>query len=84
MVELTGNKSRFITDQAIEFPGYSFPKASRFSLNIGYIATHSPYRQQAHDPLQTARYQDCPFAADPALGPASHGSRTKAAGNELK
>ena len=60
MVELHGNKSRFITDHAIEFLD-SAPADQPFFLNIGYIATHSPYRQQAHDPQQTAKFQSCAF-----------------------
>lgn len=68
MVELDGNKSRFITDHAIEFLD-SAPTDRPFFLNIGYIATHSPYRQQDHDPEQTARYQNCRFEEIPAWSP---------------
>ena len=60
MVELAGNKSRLITDQAIEFLDAA-PADRPFFLNIGYIATHSPYRQQEHDRRQTAKYANCPF-----------------------
>ena len=64
LVELDGNKSRFITDRAIDFLD-SVPSAQPFFLNVGYIATHSPYRQQTHDPALTALYQDCAFDAIP-------------------
>ena len=68
MVELDGNKSRIITDHAIEFLD-SARADSPFFLNIGYIATHSPYRQQEHHPQQTAKYQRCPFAEIPDWSP---------------
>ena len=68
LIELDGNKSQFITDHAIEFLDTA-PAEKPFFLNIGYIATHSPYRQQTHDPAQTARYQDCAFAEIPAYEP---------------
>ncbi len=64
MVERDGNKSGFITDHAIEFLETA-PANKPFFLNIGYIATHSPYRQQGHDPRQTAKYADCAFADIP-------------------
>ena len=60
IVELDGNKSGFITDHAIEFIDTA-PADKPFFLNIGYIATHSPYRRQEHDPRQTAKYETCPF-----------------------
>ena len=60
LVELDGNKSRLITDHAIEFLDEA-PDDKPFFLNIGYIATHSPYRRSAHDPRQTAKYDDCAF-----------------------
>ncbi len=81
MVELTGNKSRFITDHAIEFLD-TVPEDKPFFLNIGYIATHSPYRQGTHDPLQTARYQDCPFAEIPPWDPHPW-VKNEGGGNEL-
>ena len=67
-VELAGNKSALITDHALAFLD-STPDDRSFFLNIGYIATHSPYHQQAHDPQQTARYQDCPFSDIPPYQP---------------
>ena len=42
LVELDGNKSSLITDHAIEFLD-TVPADKPFFLNIGYIATHSPY-----------------------------------------
>ena len=68
MVELEGNKSRFITNHAIDFLD-TVPADKPFFLNIGYIATHSPYRQQTHDPQYTAQYQDCAFALVPPYRP---------------
>ncbi len=68
MVELDGNKSQFITDHAIQFLD-SLPADKPFFLNVGYIATHSPYQQSAHDPQQTARYQDCAFDKIPPYQP---------------
>ena len=68
MVKLDGNKSRFITDQAIEFLDTA-PADKPFFLNIGYIATHSPYQQQTHDQQQTAKYQDCAFSQIPSYEP---------------
>ena len=68
LVELAGNKSSHITDHAIEFLD-TVPADKPFFLNIGYIATHSPYQQSAHDPLQTERYQDCAFDEIPPYQP---------------
>ena len=68
LVELDGNKSRLISDHAIDFLD-SAPADQPFFLNIGYIATHSPYAQQTHDPARTARYQDCAFAEIPPYAP---------------
>ena len=68
MIELDGNKSQFITDHAIEFLE-SAPTDKPFFLNIGYIATHSPYQQQTHDPQQTAGYQDRAFSDVPPYEP---------------
>lgn len=81
MVELTGNKSRFITDHAIEFLDTA-PADQPFFLNIGYIATHSPYHQQTHDARQTARYQDCAFAEIPPWQPHPW-VKNEGGGNEL-
>lgn len=59
-LELTGNKSGFVTDHAIKFLDQA-PADRPFFLNVGYIATHSPYDQQSHDPAVTALYQDATF-----------------------
>jgi len=81
MIELDGNKSRFITDHAIDFLDKA-PADKPFFLNIGYIATHSPYQRQAHDPAQTAIYQDCPFDEIPPW--AAHSwVRNEGGGNQL-
>ncbi|MYI42150.1 MAG: sulfatase-like hydrolase/transferase [Chloroflexi bacterium] len=68
LVDLDGNKSQFITDHAIEFLDAA-PADKPFFLSVGYIATHSPYQQSAHDPQQTARYQDCAFDEIPPYQP---------------
>ena len=81
MVELDGNKSSLITDHAIEFLD-SAPADKPFFLNIGYIATHSPYRQQTHDPEQTAKYQDCKFDEIPPYEPHPW-VKNEGGGNEL-
>ena len=80
-VELDGNKSRFITDHAIDFLD-TVPAHKPFFLNIGYIATHSPYRRQEHDPAQTAKYQDCPFDEIPKWAPHPW-LKNEGGGNEL-
>ncbi len=67
-IRLAGNKSRHITDHALDFLD-TVPADKPFFLNIGYIATHSPYEQGTHDPQQTARYQDCAFDEIPAYQP---------------
>ncbi len=64
-VELDGNKSAYITDHAIEFLDQA-PADHPFFLNIGYIATHSPYGQHHHDPAVTALYQHASFDDIPA------------------
>lgn len=81
MVELDGNKSQFITDHAIEFLD-TVPADQPFFLNIGYIATHSPYRRQEHDPRQTAKYKNCPFDEIPPWQ-AHPWVKNEGGGNEL-
>ncbi len=63
-VELEGNKTQHITDHALSFIE-SAESDKPFFLCVGYIATHSPYDQQSHDPKQTARYQDADFTEIP-------------------
>ena len=58
-ITLDGNKSSHITDYAIEF--LNDVDNDPFFLNVGYIATHSPYAQQEHAPEVTALYQDSEF-----------------------
>ncbi|MDI9546764.1 MAG: sulfatase-like hydrolase/transferase [Chloroflexota bacterium] len=67
-VTLTGNKSRFITDHALDFLSQA-PHDRPFFLNVGYIATHSPYGRRHHDPAQTARYMDAAFVDIPPYEP---------------
>jgi arylsulfatase A-like enzyme len=67
-ITLNGNKSAFITDAALEFLD-QVPEGKPFFLNIGYIATHSPYKQQTHDPQLTALYQATSFSHIPPYQP---------------
>ncbi|WP_309400804.1 sulfatase family protein [Cerasicoccus maritimus] len=48
-VTLDGNKSENITSRAIDMLE-DVPDDLPFFLNVGYIATHSPYEASAHDP----------------------------------
>ncbi len=65
-LRLTGNKSAFITDYALQFLT-EVPPDQPFFLNVGYIATHSPYLGQ--DPDLVARYADATFDAIPPYLP---------------
>jgi len=67
-VDLDGNKSTLITDHALEFLAAA-PDDRPFFLNVGYIATHSPYAAAGHDPALTARFVDHDFAEIPAYRP---------------
>ena len=64
LVTLPGKKSAHITDHAIRFIDQT-PADQPLFLCVGYIATHSPYQQQAHRPDLTALYQDAAFDAIP-------------------
>jgi arylsulfatase A-like enzyme len=66
MVNIEGNKTQVITDHALEFIDST---AEPFFLCVGYIATHSPYNRQAHDPALTAQYQDAAFVDIPPYAP---------------
>lgn len=44
-VEIDGNKTQIITDRAMQFVDQA-PKDRPFFLNVGYIATHSPWANQ--------------------------------------
>lgn len=58
------NKSKLITDYAVEFLE-TRPDDQPFFLNVGYIATHSPYHKSTHDPDMTALYEDAEFSDIP-------------------
>lgn len=60
MVTLDGNKSARITDHTLEFLENA-PADQPFFLNVGYIATHSPYHKDAHQPELTALYENATF-----------------------
>lgn len=62
-VTLRGNKTRLITDYALSFLDHT-PSDSSFFLQVGYIATHSPYAEQEPDLVsqyENASFQDIPF-----------------------
>ncbi len=54
------NKSKLITDHAIEFIDL-IPNDQPFFLNVGYIATHSPYHKDTHDSRLTELYERADF-----------------------
>ncbi|MGN6675827.1 MAG: sulfatase family protein [Thermomicrobiales bacterium] len=63
---LTGNKTGFITDYALEFLRTA-PAGRPFFLNVGYIATHSPYLGQ--EPDLVASYREATFRDIPPYQP---------------
>ncbi len=63
---LTGNKTRIIAEQALSFLA-SAPADQPFFLQIGFIATHSPYAGQ--DPALEGSYADAGFADIPPYRP---------------
>lgn len=65
---LEGNKSKIITDQALRFLAGA-PSDRPFFLNIGYIATHSPYEAKAHDPEQVREVEHLSFPDLPEYHP---------------
>ncbi len=67
-LELVGNKSALITDYALQFLD-SAPTDQPFFLNVGYIATHSPYQAETHDPHLTTRFADAEFRDIPPYHP---------------
>lgn len=67
-VEIAGNKSRLITDHALHFLEES-KEDQPFFLNVGYIATHSPYADAEHEPDVVALYRDADFDEIPSYRP---------------
>jgi choline-sulfatase len=65
-VTLTGNKTKILTDQALRFLDGA-PNDRPFFLQVGYIATHSPYGNQ--DPEIVALYEDASFDDIPPYRP---------------
>ena len=66
-MELDGNKSANITARALDMLREA-PADRPFFLNVGYIATHSPYNAEAHDPslveqTREFRFSDIPRCA---------------------
>lgn len=61
-ITLTGNKTSFITDYALQFLDQA-PDDRPFFLQVGYIATHSPYGNQEPDLVdlyKNATFSDIP------------------------
>jgi len=65
-VTLSGNKTKIVTDHAITFL-QQCPTDRPFFLNVGYIATHSPYGGQ--EPDLVASYRDATFVDVPPYHP---------------
>ena len=63
---LSGNKTGIITDYALQFLADT-PPEQPFFLNVGYIATHSPYLGQ--EATLVDRYRDATFADIPPYVP---------------
>lgn len=63
---LSGNKTRFITDYALEFLEKTAADQP-FFLQVGYIATHSPWDNQ--EPDLVALYNDAAFVDIPPYTP---------------
>ncbi|HYN87449.1 MAG TPA: sulfatase-like hydrolase/transferase [Ardenticatenaceae bacterium] len=63
---LSGSKTQFITDFALEFLETT-PTGRPFFLNVGYIATHSPYARQ--EPELLALYEGATFRDIPEYVP---------------
>lgn len=66
MTTITGNKTRIVADRALRFLDEAPPERP-FFLNVGFIATHSPYGNQ--EPGLVASYADAAFAAIPPYRP---------------
>lgn len=65
-VTLSGNKTRFIADKALEFLAQA-PADRPWFLQVGFIATHSPYAGQ--EPELVALYDGARFADIPPYLP---------------
>jgi len=63
---LTGNKTRLITDHALDFLGGASDDRP-FFLNVGYVATHSPYLGQ--EPELVSLYEKATFEDIPSYKP---------------
>lgn len=63
---LTGNKTQIITEEALTFLDETTPDQP-FFLQVGFIATHSPYGNQ--EPDLVASYADASFAEIPPYHP---------------
>ena len=65
-ITLTGNKVGFTTDYALDFLDQT-PDDQPFFLNVGYIATHSPYGNQ--EPELVDLYRNATFPEIPPYVP---------------
>jgi choline-sulfatase len=68
-ITLQGNKSGFITDYAIRFIAQAAEQGKPFFLNMGYIATHSPWNREFHRPELIALYENAAFRDIPSYQP---------------
>lgn len=59
-VTLDGNKSGRITERALQMLSEA-PAGRPFFLNVGYIATHSPYEAECHDPAIVREVESLDF-----------------------
>lgn len=66
--EIEGNKSTILTDYALKFLSERDP-AKPFFLNVGYIATHSPYHTECHAPEALALAAKVDLSAFPNVEP---------------
>ena len=66
-VRADGNNSTVTTDHALALLG-ARPRGRPFFLCVGYVATHSPYGESAHDPELVDSYRDATFADLPDAG----------------
>jgi len=65
---IEGNKSQVVTDHALKLLAAA-PADRPFFLNVGYIATHSPYDAEAHDPERVREVEHLMFHDLPEYRP---------------
>jgi len=65
---LTGNKTKIITDRALQFLDGANDQQP-FFLNVGYMSTHNPYGAEFHDPEVVSLYENAQFPEIPDYDP---------------